>query len=219
MKLKMLKNISASCLAISLLLAGCSNLTSTPGDTAPPVSSGGETPPGVPASGVETSQARPPTPASAPPLPTPTGEQLSGPSQPTPLPESLPFIIIQAGEPVVGGPQPLFIALQDDQSAAELPTGLPEQAFEALETALSECTGKLLLILYAGEMPSGGFSVHIQSITLQEENEAEVLLVRYFIQTPNPLFGATTVITYPYLIASLLSDIAPQQVRFERVEP
>jgi hypothetical protein len=216
MNLKTLHKTAAVCLALSLLLAACTNGASTPTGEAPPASSGGGTTPAAIPPGEITPQARPPTPTPAPSFSTPTGTQLSGPSQNTPLPESLPFEVIQAGAPIDGGPQALYLALRGDQAGLTSPAGLPGEAQRAVEAALAKGEARLILILYAGEMPSGGFSMQIESITNQQENGADILLVRYYIQPPDPQSGATTVITYPYLIASLPGDFAPEQVRFEK---
>lgn len=134
-----------------------------------------------------------------------------------PAPGSLPFEVIDYGASTNGGATPFVLAMRSDQSHNSTLRSLPEAARHALEIALAADQVSLYLILYAGEMPSGGFSVQIQSIAVKKEGIDDVLLVRYYVQPPDPQSGAATVLSYPYLIVSLSSDLAPQSVRFEQV--
>jgi len=134
-----------------------------------------------------------------------------------PEPGSLAFDVIDFGAPVNGGADPITLAVRSDQNRDPAVELLPDEAQKSLEQALTMNRGALYLVLYAGEMPSGGFSVQIQSITEQLENGANVLLVRYYVQPPDPQSGAATVLTYPYLIVSLASELPAQSVRFEQV--
>jgi hypothetical protein len=132
------------------------------------------------------------------------------------LPDSLPYTVIQAGAPTNGGLQPLFVALRGDLTGQSAPPGLPSEARQALDAALTEKEAGLILVLYAGEMPSGGFSIQLEDISARQENGQEVLDVSYSIQPPDPQSGAAAVLTYPYLIARLDKTLAPEQVRFEK---
>ncbi|MCC7128901.1 MAG: hypothetical protein B6D39_07245 [Anaerolineae bacterium UTCFX2] len=134
-----------------------------------------------------------------------------------PEPGSLTFEVIDFGAPTAGSAAPLALAVRSDQSRNPALQSLPDAAQKSLEQALEADPGALFLILAAGEMPSSGFSVQIRSITEQTENGGNVLLVRYEVQPPDPQFGAATVLTYPYLIVSLRSELPAQSVSFEQV--
>ncbi len=73
----------------------------------------------------------------------------------------------------------------------------------------------LYLLIYAGVQRSGGFSVQIDSLNLVQEAGQDLLVARYHVQPPDPTQGASTAITFPYLVARIATDISPAQVRFE----
>lgn len=150
--------------------------------------------------------------------PTEPGPSETGnPSRNPPAPGSLPFKVIDSGAPTDGGAAPFALAMRSDQGQDATLRSLPEDARHELEMALAADQASLYLILYAGEMPSSGFSVQIRSIALEQEGGKKVLLVRYYVQPPDPQSGAATVLSYPYLIVSLSSDLASSSVRFEQV--
>lgn len=211
MKPKPIHSLSVYGLISVMLLAAClSNQTPHPD---PPLSSnGGLTPPLSTDSKLE-----PPTqiPATLP----LSSEQSPGAIINTPEPGSLPFEVLAFGEPTDGNPAPLTFAIQSAQDAAPMIESLPVTARQALEAYFAEEKTGLVVVMYAGEKPSSGFSIQILSIDSHQENNAPVLLVRYYIQAPDPNKGAAAVITYPYLIISLSSDLNSEHVRFEQVQP
>jgi hypothetical protein len=229
MMLKGWRKLFALILAACLLLAACSRATPPAARATPPASGGeGMAATQAPASKPATSPAssgegmaatrspasKPATPGALPPVVTPGEAGQTAAEQPTLLPGSLPFTLIQAGAPTDGDPQPLFVALRGEGTGQQTPPGLPTEARQALEAALAERQAGLILVLYAGEMPSGGFSLQIEALAAGPET----LTVTYALRPPDPQAGATTVLTYPYLIARVDSAVAPEGVQFEKAK-
>jgi hypothetical protein len=212
MKPRILKNIMVFSLALCLLLAACSGGASR--------SSGDQgNPPGTNASGV-----RPATPNPAQNLTTPISPLATLPDALIatvnhPLAGTLPFEVIAADAPTDGNAKSLFLALRGDGIGQDIPNGLPMLARQVVQATLARQNPTLLLILYAGEMPSGGYTMQIKIITEGQEKGNDVVVVSYYIQPPDRRSGAKNVLTHPYLIASLSSDMQPDQVRFEEVKP
>jgi PrcB C-terminal len=115
--------------------------------------------------------------------------------------------------------EPLLLAVRGDGAAVDIPSDLPPGATQVLQAALDKKDAALYLLIYAGSMPSGGFSAQLDSLESIHADGNELLLARYHIQPPDPAKGATTAITFPYLIARVATDLLTDQVRFEATSP
>lgn len=70
---------------------------------------------------------------------------------------------------------------------------------------------EMVVALYSGEKPTGGFSVEIREVVRTEGN----LVVRYVEQSPSPGAVRSSVLTQPFHIIRL--DRAPGSVDFELI--
>ncbi|MBI1801756.1 MAG: protease complex subunit PrcB family protein [Chloroflexi bacterium] len=127
---------------------------------------------------------------------------------------SVPFTIVAQDKFSVAGNSvtPITIAIRGDDPNRTVPDGLPEQAKEALRNILSKPDPALYVVVYAGRHGSTGWRVRINSITRQRDTAPERLVVNYSVDQPP---GGGTVVTYPFIIARVETQIPASQVVFE----
>lgn len=114
----------------------------------------------------------------------------------------LAFEIIEENASLTGaGDQPITLAVRGGERAPAILDDLPAEAKATLDTQLTQRNSDLYIIIYTGPVGSGGYQVKINSITTQQQNGREQLIVDYSLQGPPPGSGAAAVITYPYAIA------------------
>jgi hypothetical protein len=87
-------------------------------------------------------------------------------------------------------------------SDSELPPDLRKQIESWKQTETQQVVkvgGETYAVITAGQKPSGGYSVSVESVTRSGEN----VKVVYKVQSPPPGAVTTTVITYPYQVIKL----------------
>lgn len=214
----------------ALAAAGCATLPEPSPSAAQPLKSGvptGEPPTGAPGASPDAPEAVEPAAS----MPVKSGERIS--AHPTPpVGEESPLVILPGwGKPasfqvILEGaalassfPQPLTLAFQPAELLKLTPTGLlaglPAELSQGIQAAAKTETGGLFILIYAGEMPSGGFSIAIDSILAAEQTGK--LLVTWKIVPPKADQGAITALTYPYLLVRVDGAVEASQVVFERV--
>ena len=134
------------------------------------------------------------------------------------LTSGVPFEIVAEGAPFVGDDtgRPIMLAIAGSDPDPAIPEGLPDEAQEALRTALAKSDSGLYLVVYTGVRPSSGYAVHIDSVTLRRIAGRDQLVVHYREEAPSPGVGAATVLTHPYVIARVIdSPVGAADVVFE----
>ena len=160
-------------------------------------------------------------PAGATPAPTtlPGGTDLLPTEQPsgTAPVAGVRFEIVAKGDPMVSvGETPIMTAILNDGAGQAIPAGLPAEAKTALEAALAKPDAALYVVVFLGKQPSSGYGVEITSITPSSEGGKAGLAVHYSFEKPDPAKGGATVLTYPYVIASVQqAGVAPENVTFQ----
>ncbi|MEZ4768416.1 MAG: protease complex subunit PrcB family protein [Caldilineales bacterium] len=135
-----------------------------------------------------------------------------------------PPAVPPAGEPVYemvaqdvaysgGSDQPIMLAIAGSDALAGAPAGLPPGVVDALQAAAAANPDALYIVVYTGMKPGGGYAVSIDSITLEKSDGSQSLVVTYSESAPQG--ASTTALTYPYVIARVLSPaVSPDNVRF-----
>lgn len=127
---------------------------------------------------------------------------------------TIAFEIVAQGAPFVSTGETLSMrAIRGDDPNKSVPNDLPEEGKAALQSAFAASDSSLYIIINGGRQPSGGYSVHINSITINGSR----LVVNYVVQGPKPGEGAATVLTYPFVIARVKNVSVPASaVVFEK---
>jgi hypothetical protein len=134
------------------------------------------------------------------------------------LASGAPFEIVAEGAPFVGDDtgRPIRVAIEGSDPDSEIPEGLPDEAQEALRTALAKSDSGLYIVVYTGVRPSSGYAVHIDSIALRQVAGRDQLVVNFSEEAPSPSVGAAAVLTHPYVIARVTgSPVGTADVVFE----
>ncbi|MBI5033615.1 MAG: protease complex subunit PrcB family protein [Chloroflexi bacterium] len=127
---------------------------------------------------------------------------------------SIPFEVVAQGAPFVSNSETLSMrAIRGDDPNKSVPNDLPEEAKIALRNAFATPDPSLYIVINGGGQPSGGYSVRINSMTMNGSR----LVVNYTVQGPKPGEGAATVLTYPFVIARVKNTSVPASaVVFEK---
>lgn len=105
-----------------------------------------------------------------------------------------------------------FEALSEDQVPEKIKEILPR--YKTLERALAcKVEDKVYVVVTRGEKPTGGYSVEIDKIEKEKEDEGFKLLVYAEFEDPEPGDVTTQVITYPYIVAK--TDLKELPYRIE----
>ncbi len=111
-----------------------------------------------------------------------------------------------------GSDEPITLAISGQQAMAGAADGLPPVVNEALRAAAEENPDALYVVVYTGVKPSGGYAVTIDAM---HAPDSASLLVVYSESEPGG--AAAAVLTYPYVIARVISPVvAPNAVQFQR---
>jgi hypothetical protein len=135
----------------------------------------------------------------------------------TPPPVTSPsgpvYEIVAQGAAHNGGGAATNLAIRGEAAAREAPDGLPTDVIAALQEAAQDNPTVLYVVVYAGMKPGGGYGVSIDSMELAGPTGTETLVVVYSETAPK--VAGTTALTYPYVIARVLSpSVTTDAVRF-----
>lgn len=112
-----------------------------------------------------------------------------------------------------GSDQPIMLAVTGTDALAGAPAGLPPDVVDALQAAAAENPDALYIVVYAGMKPGGGYAVSVDSMALEGTEGSQTLVVTYSESAPEG--AGTAALTYPYVIARVLSPpVSPDNVRF-----
>lgn len=111
-----------------------------------------------------------------------------------------------------GSDEPIRLAISGQQAMTGAADGLPPVVNEALRAAAEQNPDALYVVVYSGVKPSGGYAVTIDS--LRAPDSASLLVV---YSESEPGGAAAAVLTYPYVIARVISPAAaPNTVQFQQ---
>jgi len=113
--------------------------------------------------------------------------------------DSLPFQVIHEAAPLGDQPeQPLYTVVSGREEWEALSSSLPAEAIAAGVQAAADMEN-LILVVYAGQQPSSGYSIAVEGIYPQEE----VYLVRIKETRPGSETITEPAITLPYQIVAI----------------
>lgn len=122
--------------------------------------------------------------------------------------DSLPFQVIHTAAPLGDQPeQPLYTLVSGPEEWEALSSRLPAEAIVAARQAAAD-PQNLVLVVYAGQQPSSGYSISVEGIYSQEE----VYLVRVEEILPGPEQITEPAVTLPYQIVAISKKEFPKDV-------
>ncbi len=122
-------------------------------------------------------------------------------------------IVAQGAAYSGGSDSPITLAIAGNAALQSPPAGLPPDVVASLQDAAQDDPAALYVVIYSGVKPSGGFAVSVDAMRLAGAAPNQTLVVTYSETGPGQ--AGTTALTYPYVIARVLSPaVAPDNVQF-----
>lgn len=122
-------------------------------------------------------------------------------------------IVAQGAAYSGGSDSPITLAIPGDAALQSPPAGLPPDVVASLQSAAQDDPAALYVVIYSGVKPGGGFAVSVDAMRLAGAAANQTLVVTYSETGPGQ--AGTTALTYPYVIARVLSPaVAPDDVQF-----
>lgn len=135
------------------------------------------------------------------------------PSAGPPAGEPLYEIVAQDVAYSGGSDTPQLLAVSGERAAESTLDGLPPDVMAALQSAVVDDPTGLYIVIYSGMKPGSGYSVTVDSMSLEGVGQDQTLVVSY--SETGPELGGTTALTYPYVIAHVVRPaIPPDRVTF-----
>jgi hypothetical protein len=122
-------------------------------------------------------------------------------------------IVAQGAATSGGSAAPITQAISGDAALQSPPAGLPPDVVASLQDAAQEDPAALYVVIYTGVKPGGGYTASVDAMHLAGAASNQTLVVTYSETAPQG--AGTTALTYPYVIARVLSPaVAPPNVQF-----